>query len=518
MTVQVRVVLSLLVAAGTLFGPCARGTAQSFVEFPAGGQRGVGAAGLTTGPDGNLWFVGGDQVGRITPAGDVTLFSIPTRNSATYDITVGADDNLWFVERRGVGRITPEGTITEFAIPDPPGCGACCDNCYAPQGITSGPDGNLWYVSSYRNTVGRITPTGTVTEFPAAYWNLHDITSGPDGNLWFTEYYGKPGDEEGTAIGRITPAGTITDFPVSGRPLRITAGPDGNLWFVGDVGVARMTPTGTVTELSFPTMSHADDITAGPDGNLWVRACGVRYCPDAGDAGMIARITPTGTITEFPLPDPSCGYQGGITAGPDGNIWFPYHSGLMALNLSGTAAVCAPTPASGCRTARHNLLVVKANLARHEDKLSWRWSGGQSTSEIEFGDPPNTTGYALCMYTGSPETLLTEIDVPAGGNWRSASTTRFSYKSEWRNANVLKLLLRASDRSRAKIKAVVGWNTLSEDQRPHCPRLPSPGNIPLPVTMQLVNSTNSTCWEAVYDAADVIRNDAEYFKARSVVR
>lgn len=35
--------------------------------------------------------------------------------------------------------------------------------------------------------------------------------------------------------------------------------------------------------------------------------------------------------------------------------------------------------------------------------------------------------------------------------------------------------------------------------------------LPLPVTTQLVNDTNSTCFEATYNTA--IKNDAKHFKA-----
>ena len=48
---------------------------------------------------------------------------------------------------------------------------------------------------------------------------------GPDGNLWFPE---------GGAIGRITPSGAVTEFPLpkSGSDAgALTVGPDGKLWF-----------------------------------------------------------------------------------------------------------------------------------------------------------------------------------------------------------------------------------------------------------------------------------------------
>ena len=37
------------------------------------------------------------------------------------------------------------------------------------------------------------------------------ITTGPDGNLWFTEY-------NGDRIGRITPPGEVTEFAARGAP------------------------------------------------------------------------------------------------------------------------------------------------------------------------------------------------------------------------------------------------------------------------------------------------------------
>jgi virginiamycin B lyase len=56
-----------------------------------------------------------------------------------------------------------------------------------PAGITSGPDHNLWFTEQGQDKIGRITPTGTITEFPVTPNSIPTvITSGPDGNLWFT--------------------------------------------------------------------------------------------------------------------------------------------------------------------------------------------------------------------------------------------------------------------------------------------------------------------------------------------
>jgi streptogramin lyase len=74
-------------------------------------------------------------------------------------------------------------------------------------------------------------------------------------------------------------------------------------------GAAAAPAVGSITEFSLPFGSNPLGITAGPDGNLWF-----------GEEGKIERITPSGTITEFTLPVLTAIF--GITAGPDGNLWF----------------------------------------------------------------------------------------------------------------------------------------------------------------------------------------------------
>ena len=75
------------------------------------------------------------------------------------------------------------GKIREFPLPTA-GSG--------PEGITAGPDGNLWFAELLGNKIGRITTAGAITEFtvPTASSEPLGITAGPDGNLWFTEIGG----------------------------------------------------------------------------------------------------------------------------------------------------------------------------------------------------------------------------------------------------------------------------------------------------------------------------------------
>jgi streptogramin lyase len=296
----------------------ATGASQTITDFPI--SSGFLPKGITTSPDGNLWFTGYNSIGRITPSGVITTFVTPHyRNVA---IASGPDGNLWYTATSDpvdfVGRITPSGVITEFALdPDPFGTGY-----HTLSGITAGPDGNLWFAEnpfSYPTfpfgNIGRIAPSGQITHFsvPSAPTLISDIVNGPDGNLWFTE-------SGANKIGRITTAGAVTEFSVptpASNPLFIAAGPDGNVWFTESAvaQIGRITPAGVITEFPFPPGSpifgySLNAITAGPDGNLW-------FTEFLGST--VGRITTEGVITEFPFPTFRVPY--GITTGPDGNLW-----------------------------------------------------------------------------------------------------------------------------------------------------------------------------------------------------
>ncbi len=231
-------------------------------------------------------------------------------------ITAGPDGNLWFTEdvAKKVSAITPSGVVTEFGVSD------------GPLGITSGPDDRLWYAITpdFKSRIGRISATssqGSQLEFPFREASEpRYITVGPDGNLWFTE-------SAANRIGRMDPQGNLLneiELPAGAQPEDITVGPDpgfspgGSIWFTefggNRIGRIRLTsPCCILTEFATGISPGAgpEGITAGPDGNLWFTEF---------NKGAVARITPTGTVTEFPL---GAGNTNpiGITMGQDGNLW-----------------------------------------------------------------------------------------------------------------------------------------------------------------------------------------------------
>jgi streptogramin lyase/6-phosphogluconolactonase (cycloisomerase 2 family) len=294
---------------------------------------------FSVGASGALTSLGVQAVNALGAAGLVTGVAFAPRVTAASTeitsaggprgITSGPDGNVWFTEISGnkIARITTAGVITEFPTPSASG----------PDGITTGPDGNLWYAGFSGNKIGRVTTAGVITEFPAgAASGPALITAGPDGNLWFTEF-------SSHKIGRMTTAGVLTEFSAGitalAQPYGITAGPDGNLWFTESAAnkIGRITTTGAVTEFPLPVPnSFPAAIVTGPDGALWFAETGT-----TGTANRIGRITTGGVITEFG--GLSAG-PGGITLGPDSNLWFSTGTGVGRITTLG--AVTDYIPAS----------------------------------------------------------------------------------------------------------------------------------------------------------------------------
>jgi virginiamycin B lyase len=273
--------------------------------------------GIAAGPDGNIWFTenSANQVGQIAPDGTILAeIPVPTDASGPELMTPGPIDtdpnSIWFSENSAntIARIDLNGNITEFPLPQPDS---------QPDGITAGPDGNLWFTEFGRSQIGMLTPDGQFAEYdiPSGNHGVY-ITPGPDGNLWFTE-------AAASKIGKISTDGTVTEYDInagSGVFRGIQAGPDGNIWFNDWFGNAIMeidTSGNLLGNFPVPTPdSQPSGFALGADGNFWFGEL---------SGNNICRITLDGTITEFPIPTPGAS-PSQITAGSDGNIWFTEYS------------------------------------------------------------------------------------------------------------------------------------------------------------------------------------------------
>jgi len=350
------------------------GQSVSFTEYAIPSSSGgtfSQPTSITKGPDGALWFteISANAIGRITSAGVITEYPIPTQLSIPDGITTGPDGALWFAENNGnkIGRITTAGVLTEYPLP-----AQSYPNC-----LVTGPDGALWYTDGAgAGKIGRMTTAGEVTQFVIYQIsdNPYAITVGPDGAMWFTH----GGFQEAGWIGRITTAGVISEYPIpygnsTYGMAGITAGPDGALWFTNGDWIGRITTAGVVSEYPLPAYSQAIGITAGPDGALWFAESGF---------GKIGRISGVGAIIEYPAASSAdVGTAAGeslygIAMGPDGALWYAEN----IANKIGRALVSSHTNGNVTVTSSPVGLTVTVDGTSYSTPQSFNWAAGQSHS------------------------------------------------------------------------------------------------------------------------------------------
>ena len=188
---------------------------------------------------------------------------------------------MWFTNDAGgtdnIGRITTSGSVTNFP-----------QTSADPDGISAGPDGALWYVGSMRSgdegSIFRITTSGTITSYGPLVGSLFATTSGPDGNEWFT-------DIAAESIDRITTNDSITISPTLG-PASTTVTISGAGFSAGETVKVKYLQV-TAVRSSFLCKT-----TAAPDGTF---SCPATIPSDAGSAGthtIQAKGATSGTVAE----------------------------------------------------------------------------------------------------------------------------------------------------------------------------------------------------------------------------
>lgn len=251
---------------------------NSYVSWP---ELISSVATITLGPDGNMWYYSftSDQIVRVTPAGVQTAFTIPqlgpNGSHGASGMASGADGMLWITNDATPGSILRVDPTTGTVVSQFPVAGA---------GIVLGPDGNYWFGASAPSgpAIGRITPAGTATTFTAGVTgDVQHLVTGPDGNLWFSYAELPPGGGPIVAggVGRITTTGTVTEFPLpDSQPGPIATLGDKMYYeqyfnstasYSGDFGIIAFAPPPTTTTTT--TTSTTTTIEPSP--------CGQPTCP-----------------------------------------------------------------------------------------------------------------------------------------------------------------------------------------------------------------------------------------------
>ncbi|MCW2986696.1 MAG: hypothetical protein JWR63_4266 [Conexibacter sp.] len=240
-------------------------TAADIIRFPDSTLGGT----ATLGADGNMWVQQDSHLAKVpvaaTQTSDITSYTLSSGNGGFASIASGPDGRLWFGQNQLMGTSTTGGATGTYST----------SASTTITGVLVGPDSKIWYAAG--NTIARMSTTGVsgpgdVFTLPAGNSGIFWMTVGPDGNVWFTQ-------SNPAAVGRITPAGVITIFPTpttSSLPFGIAAGPDGQLWFVernGDnIGSIPTSATSGADITEYPVGGSnvgLEYIVAGPDKRMW---------------------------------------------------------------------------------------------------------------------------------------------------------------------------------------------------------------------------------------------------------
>ena len=197
-----RAVCALAVLACALAGAAIAGAAPlgTITEFTAVGSN---IAQVRAGPDGNLWFTDrAGKIGQITTAGAITEFSVGLNpGSQPISLAVGPDGNLWFTD---AGTTSGDRDDQPDDACDQPSSVRAERGQQAGSGSRWARTGTLVHRQGTTKAIGTIDPTThAISEFSAGLnagsAPQQGITTGPDGNIWF--------DDRGTtrAIGMINP-------------------------------------------------------------------------------------------------------------------------------------------------------------------------------------------------------------------------------------------------------------------------------------------------------------------------
>lgn len=205
--------------------------------FVSGNTRGICVA-----PTGAVYVtIPPDRIGRITPDGNVVEFSLPFQSSP-HGCAADKQGAIWYTAGNGIGRLFPDGVAIEYRF-------TTAESRF-PENIVLGLDGNMWFTERRANRVGRITPSGVITEFITT-GSPAGITVGPDGHIWFAQDDNAfTTDSNDSALVRCSYSGEMKQYPISATPMGITATSNA-LWFT------LINPTNAIGKLTLPLKRRA---------------------------------------------------------------------------------------------------------------------------------------------------------------------------------------------------------------------------------------------------------------------
>ncbi len=308
---------------GAVFRVTPAGVVTTLVSFDFSNQGAFPVAGLTVGPEGNLYgitttggAIGDGTIFKVTPGGIFTnIYLFNTTNGFTHRarLALGPDHNLYGTSRDGgsadmgsIFKITTNGLYTSLFSFN----GA---NGSSPQSeLTVGADGQLYGTTQLGGaatvgTIFKITTNGALTTLVSfssgiAIQPLAGLLLASDGNFY--------GCSQSTVF-KLTPGGTLSTLaalipPVGAHPSSaLVLGPDGN--FYGTTLIGGSNNDGTIFKMSadgipVPVFTFNGTNGADPKASLLLARDGNFYGTTSiggtnNQSGTVFRFSTNGVLT-----------------------------------------------------------------------------------------------------------------------------------------------------------------------------------------------------------------------------
>ena len=189
---------------------------------------------ITVGPDGNLWATENStsSVDKIIPAtGAMTNFPVGCGPSGI----VTSHGSLWIAcSNNTLNQVTTAGVVTPFYN----GFGFPSSGKF----LTVGPDGNPWFGTSIGNELGEFDPTTNQMSYfypPNNYGTSNGLTNGPDGNIWTVD-----------SASRAVNVYILNVISVAPASVSFTAGGQSKTVVVTQPGTTKWTATSTKSSIA----------------------------------------------------------------------------------------------------------------------------------------------------------------------------------------------------------------------------------------------------------------------------
>lgn len=236
----------------------------------------------------------------------------PAANTFPHDPAVAPDGSLWYtgMQSNTLGRLDPKtGTIKEYHLPTPES---------GPHGLAPDKDGSIWFTANYKGYIGKLNPaTGEVKEYQMpdrSAQDPHSLVIDRKGIIWFTV-------QQGNFIGRLDPDTGRVQLKHSPSPNSLPYGIALNSKQVpfycefGTNKIAVIDPdTMEISEYVLPEGTRPRRLVVAPDDAI--------YYSDYARGKLGHLNSGIRKVREWPSPGGPKSKPYGITATPDGIIWY----------------------------------------------------------------------------------------------------------------------------------------------------------------------------------------------------